>query len=72
MEIPLKAKYRPQDKLYGYARRHNGNNAKKIKKGIVYPAVYSHNRDEHVLLVDAKSGHTVMKHHAEARDLLDR
>lgn len=72
MIIPLKAKYRPPNKLYGYPRRHNGTGTKKVKKSISLPSVYSYNRDDHVLLVDAKTGHKVMKHYAEARAILGR
>lgn len=62
IEIPLKAKYRPQDKLYGYPRRHNGNSNKKTAKGARLGSTYSYDRTKHYLLVDGRTGHAVMKH----------
>lgn len=62
VEIPLKRKYLPQDKLYGYPRRHNGNSNKKVAKGQKLPAVYSYDRTKHVLQVNGKTGHSVMQH----------
>lgn len=72
MIIPLKAKYRPQDKLYGYPRRHNGNSNRKQLKGVRYPSVYSHDRDYHVLQVDGRTGHAVMLHGNAAHAVLGR
>lgn len=63
VEIPLKRKYLPQDKLYGYPRRHNGSGSRKVKKGQSLPSVYSYDRTKHVLHVDGKTGHAVMKHY---------
>lgn len=62
VEIPLKSKYTPQDKLYGYPRRHNGNSNKKQPKGQKLPSVYSYNREKHILMVDGLTGHSVMRH----------
>lgn len=62
VEIPLKRKYKPQDKLYGYRRQHNGRGERKVKKTISLPPVYSYERDKHILLVDGKTGHAVMVH----------
>lgn len=62
VEIPLKRKYLPQDKLYGYTRRHNGSGTRKSPKGQRLPSVYSYDRTKHVLQVDGKTGHSVMKH----------
>jgi len=61
-EIPLKSKYRLQDKLYGYPRRHNGNSNKKTPKGARLGSVYSYDREKHVLMVDGLTGHSVMRH----------
>lgn len=61
-EIPLKRKYLPQDKLYGYPRRHNGNSNRKVKKSNSLPAVYSYDRTKHILQVDGGTGHAVMVH----------
>jgi hypothetical protein len=63
VEIPLKAKYRPQDKLYGYPRRHNGSGNRKAKKGQSLPSVYSYDRTKHVLMVNGLTGHAVMVHY---------
>jgi hypothetical protein len=63
VDIPLKAKYRPPAKLYGYPRRHNGSSAKKVAKGQKMPAVYSYDRTKHVLQVDGLTGHAVMVHY---------
>lgn len=62
VEIPLKRKYTPQDKLYGYPRRHNGNSNRKVKKSNSLPGVKSYDRTKHVLMVDGGTGHSVMKH----------
>jgi hypothetical protein len=62
VEIPLKRKYLPQDKLYGYPRRHNGNSNKKTPKGQKLQAVYSYDRTKHILMVDGGTGHAVMVH----------
>lgn len=62
VEIRLKAKYRLQDKIYGYPRRHNGNSNRKTKNGAKMPSVYSYNREKHVLMVDGLTGHSVMRH----------
>jgi hypothetical protein len=62
VEIPLKRKYKPQAKLYGYRRQHNGNGNRKTKKTISLPSVYSYDREMHVLQVDGGTGHSVMRH----------
>lgn len=61
-EIPLKAKYLPPNKLYGYPRRHNGSGSRKVAKGQRLPSVYSYDRTKHVLQVNGLTGHTVMVH----------
>lgn len=66
VEIPLKSKYRLQDKLYGYPRRHNGNSNRKTKNGAKMPSVYSYVREDHVLHVDGKTGHAVMVHYGKS------
>lgn len=59
MIIPLKKKYLTHSNK-GYRRNHNGNGARRVKKTISLPSVYSYDRNKHVLLVNAVTGHAVM------------
>lgn len=49
-EIPLKKKYRPENKIWGYPRTHNGNSNKKKKKiGGHVGATHRYNPRDHAL-----------------------
>lgn len=61
IEIPLKRKYTVYTRS-GYRRQHNGNGARKPKKGMSLDSVKSYDRTKHILNVNGKTGHGVMIH----------
>lgn len=69
-QIPLKKKYRGTPGIFGYARNHSGNGAKRKKKlGVGYSDPYD--RNSHVLVVQT-SGKKRFFHGEEAHSLLNR
>lgn len=69
VEIPLKKKYRPTPKVWGYSRTHSGNSSKKKKKlGAGYSDPYV--KTDHVLVVDGETGHYRFYHNEAARRIL--
>ena len=70
VEIPVKKKYLPLKRLYGYPRTHNGNSHRKVKKtGSFVGAKHIYNPRDHALWLQP-NGKLKMIHGAEARKVL--
>lgn len=69
MEIPLKKKYRPAAKLYGFPRQHQGNSNKKVKKIGSNGAFQPYDKRSTVLVLE-NGRHRRWYHGEEAREIL--